>query len=342
MTCIRNGCNKPSHNGKSGYYCSFSCRDKIIYPKCIRIGCNNDSFNGKTNEYCSFRCRDMPSSIQTNNNSYRNRSSSSSIQTNNNSYRNMSSSLTNANNNSYRNRSSSSIQIRNSINDEVKIYITDEGSCILFYYPGRFTKVDNYFNGIFLANFFEDVECPIIIQYSSRSEKLIYKNVEAAFQASKFTHHPRFNEFKNCSGSEAFRLKKDLSGYEDYSYGGLGNQYNKTNNSRLANYFAMRYCLTQKFKYSKLIEKLLETRDAFLCEHNEKIGRDNEWSDNNDGSGKNLLGLLLMLERNRLMNNSQNGLLIYYGIDVENEYIGDNKLWQYYVKKFSDISTELE
>lgn len=75
--------------------------------------------------------------------------------------------------------------------------------------------------------------------------------------------------------------------------------------------------------------KLLETRDAFLLEHNSKSGRDKAcvhcmawhgilgkwtgddpveraanlrqiWSDNLDGSGKNWLGLQLMLLRDQL------------------------------------------
>ena len=49
-----------------------------------------------------------------------------------------------------------------------------------------------------------------------------------------------------------------------------------------------------------MAEALKATGDAFLLEHNSVQGRDGVWSDNNDGTGQNWLGLQLMLVRDRL------------------------------------------
>ena len=45
---------------------------------------------------------------------------------------------------------------------------------------------------------------------------------------------------------------------------------------------------------------LLGTGEAFLLEHNPKTGRDSSWSDNHDGTGKNWLGMQLMIIRDEL------------------------------------------
>lgn len=54
----------------------------------------------------------------------------------------------------------------------------------------------------------------------------------------------------------------------------------------------MREALYAKFtQHSDLKEKLLETKDATLVEH---TGNDSYWGDGGDGTGKNMLGILLM------------------------------------------------
>lgn len=60
----------------------------------------------------------------------------------------------------------------------------------------------------------------------------------------------------------------------------------------------MRTALEAKFtQHEDLQQILLSTREATLVEHTE---RDSYWGDGGDGSGKNMLGRLLMEIRNRL------------------------------------------
>lgn len=62
----------------------------------------------------------------------------------------------------------------------------------------------------------------------------------------------------------------------------------------------MRDALRAKFTQNKeLKQTLLETGDATLVEH---TGNDNYWADGGDGSGKNMLGILLMELREELKN----------------------------------------
>merc|ERR1719160_1458437 len=118
-----------------------------------------------------------------------------------------------------------------------------------------------------------------------------FSNAEAAFQALKFWRI-RLDAFRAAGGAEAFRLRKELRGHakEDRSYGGYG-----------SNWAGMMAVLSAKFKEGSLMaEALKATGDAFLLEHNSVQGRDGVWSDNNDGTGQNWLGLQLMLVRDRL------------------------------------------
>lgn len=60
----------------------------------------------------------------------------------------------------------------------------------------------------------------------------------------------------------------------------------------------MREALYAKFtQHSDLMEKLLATGDAVLVEHTQN---DRYWGDGGDGSGRNMLGQLLMELRNQL------------------------------------------
>ncbi len=58
--CKRNGCFKPSHNGKSNQFCSLGCyeADKRKHAECARHGCSKPSWNGEDGEFCSRKCRD--------------------------------------------------------------------------------------------------------------------------------------------------------------------------------------------------------------------------------------------------------------------------------------------
>lgn len=64
----------------------------------------------------------------------------------------------------------------------------------------------------------------------------------------------------------------------------------------------MRHAVLAKFQQHEAIrQRLLETGDAVLVEHTE---RDAYWGDGGDGSGKNMLGKILMEVRKKLATNS--------------------------------------
>lgn len=150
---------------------------------------------------------------------------------------------------------------------------------IAFYYPDHNTPWDLVYQCQFLANFYP---CPSPITLTINSITGTFLNSEAAFQATKWWNTPHRTEFEGKTGSQAFTLKKSLHN-PDYTYAGLGSSYE-----------AMKTVLTQKFSDSTLQQALLATKDAYLLEHNEVTGRDQTWSDNNDGTGENQLGKVLM------------------------------------------------
>jgi len=85
-------------------------------------------------------------------------------------------------------------------------------------------------------------------------------------------------------------LKKSLGGTEDWTYGGFG-----------SNWKAMEAVLRAKFAPGTVMARALhDTGAAFLLEHNAVSGRDQIWSDNHEGDGKNWLGMQLMLVRKGL------------------------------------------
>ncbi|CAE7266961.1 unnamed protein product [Symbiodinium sp. CCMP2592] len=155
-----------------------------------------------------------------------------------------------------------------------------------FYFPGYETAWDKDCGCSFLGNFY-----PASISLTIRGKSTQFRNAEAAFQACKFP--ARASEFASCDGWQAFRLRSDCAGEgeADARFGGFG-----------SNWRAMRAVLMEKFKDRKLREALLKTGDCFLLEHNERVGRDEFWSDNGNGTGVNALGLQLMLIREDLLN----------------------------------------
>ena len=158
-----------------------------------------------------------------------------------------------------------------------------------FYYPDKEEPWDILCGSSFLGNFYPQEEVLWLTAYSTERK---FQNAEAAFQALKFW--PQADRFEGSTGDEAFRLKQQLKGQEDWTYGGYG-----------SNWKGMYAVLRAKFKPgSSLASALLETGDAFLLEHNSRQGRDSVWSDNMDGTGTNWLGLQLMLLREELTPNS--------------------------------------
>ena len=125
-----------------------------------------------------------------------------------------------------------------------------------------------------LGNFY-----PVSVEYNG----LVFANSEAAFQAQKFIHRSDLMaEFTTLSGDQAFRRARELrewirSDWFDVNVG------------------VMRGVLVAKIEQNPELARRLEaTRDAYLIEHNPVKGRDAFWSDDHDGTGKNMLGILWM------------------------------------------------
>jgi len=115
-----------------------------------------------------------------------------------------------------------------------------------------------------------------------------FRNAEAAFHALKFWNVA--DEFANLSGPAALMKKKRLAGHEDLSFGGHG-----------SNWQAMLAVLRSKFAPgSRWAIGLLQTGDAFLLKRGCLGDRDDIWSDDGTGKGRNWLGMQLMLVRDEL------------------------------------------
>lgn len=149
---------------------------------------------------------------------------------------------------------------------------------LAFYFPDKEEPCDRLCGCSFLGNFFAT---PV------QMEEGTFRNAEAAFQALKF---PRqyVPQFENLTGDQAFKLKRQLEqqGLDSRSFGKYRSNWN-----------AMLKVLAAKFSSPQMLKYLLQTRDAFLLEHNSVLDRDKVWSNNSDGEGWNWLGLQLMLIR---------------------------------------------
>jgi len=175
---------------------------------------------------------------------------------------------------------------------------------IAFYYPDKEDACDALCQAGFLGNFWSVGQDGMRVSDRVRNTECSFSNAEAAFQALKFWHAA--DQFRHASGGQAFQLKKRL-GNPDFSYGGYG-----------SNWLGMLAVLEQKFPHgSALADKLKETGDSFLLEHNAVSGRDAVWSDNSDGSGTNWLGLQLMLIRDQLANRDAWTKLIRSEVDLQ-------------------------
>lgn len=116
----------------------------------------------------------------------------------------------------------------------------------------------------------------------------IWKTSEHYFQAQKFAGTefeekvrlaPTAKESANLGRNRKFPLRRDWEEVKDD---------------------IMREALRAKFTQDKDLKKILiETGDAELVEH---TANDNYWGDGGDGSGKNMLGKLLMELREELKN----------------------------------------
>jgi predicted NAD-dependent protein-ADP-ribosyltransferase YbiA (DUF1768 family) len=160
---------------------------------------------------------------------------------------------------------------------------------LAFYYPGNNTDWDNVYGVPYFGNFWVE---PFEVQLMGTVKASFY-TAEAAYQASKWwndsTIRNTFEQFK--TGNEAFDYKrKHLKNTSpDGQYGGY------TTGEE-----AMFEILKRKFSddHPSLKAALGATGNAYLLEHGAKLThQDMIWSDGNDGTGTNHLGICLMKVR---------------------------------------------
>jgi predicted NAD-dependent protein-ADP-ribosyltransferase YbiA (DUF1768 family) len=148
------------------------------------------------------------------------------------------------------------------------------GNIILFY---NNQIPDNYW----LSNFF-----PCSLIYNNNT----FTNSDSLFQSLKFEHIPNFHtKFTNLDAGESFKVARfnKVRCINGWISDGL-------------NVDAMAKTLNIKFSQnSNLGDQLVETGSAYLLEHCPPR-RDVFWADNGNGTGKNMLGQLLMKQRGNI------------------------------------------
>mmetsp|Transcript_25766 Transcript_25766/g.47090 ORF Transcript_25766/g.47090 Transcript_25766/m.47090 type:complete len:412 (-) Transcript_25766:145-1380(-) len=156
---------------------------------------------------------------------------------------------------------------------------------VAFYYPGVNAPCDDLCGCPWFGNFYGN-------SMTLRGRR--FACAEGAFQALKFWSDAE--KFTDKSGKEAFQLKMELeaSGTADFTYAGYG-----------SNWKGMMAVQRAKFQDEDMRACLTATGDKFVLEHNSVCGRDHVWSNNQNGSGRNWLGMLLMLLRDELSGSSQ-------------------------------------
>lgn len=160
---------------------------------------------------------------------------------------------------------------------------------IAFSFPGKEEICDKICQSAFLGNYWDLGPNGLQIQAPNNpGDFRSFRNAEAALVALRYWD--RADELAEISGEQAAQLRDETTGHEDFSYCGYGSNWN-----------AMFAVLRQKFKPgSELAELLSGTGEAFLLNRVYAKGTDMVWSDNNDGSGLNWLGMQLMLIRDEV------------------------------------------
>ena len=159
-----------------------------------------------------------------------------------------------------------------------------------FYYPGQNTDWDNVFGVPDFGNFWVE---PFEVQLKT-TRKATFQTAEAAYQASKWWNDGiMVKSFESAAdGDAAFRIKRKNQNDRisfDGAYGGF-----RTGED------AMFEILKQKFSkdHLELHHALKATGNAYLLEHSAVLSHpDFTWSDGNDGTGTNHLGICLMKVR---------------------------------------------
>ncbi|MFJ5510542.1 NADAR family protein [Pectobacterium jejuense] len=140
---------------------------------------------------------------------------------------------------------------------------------ILFY---RVNEQYGFFSNFFKCNFIVD--------------SITWPTVEHYFQSQKFQDEVLKEKIRNLfSPMDAAKLGRDRSLP-------LRKYWDDVKNN------IMRFAVLEKFKQNNVAKEiLLSTGDALLVEHTHN---DNYWADGGDGSGKNMLGIILMETRETL------------------------------------------
>lgn len=118
-----------------------------------------------------------------------------------------------------------------------------------------------------------------------------FRNSEAAFQAQKFIYHPQLmQQFTTLSGDQAFHLARN-------NFALIRPDWANVKVQTMADILC-----SKVVQHPEIAKWLRATGNAHLVEHNPVKGRDAFWSDDNDGTGKNMLGKLWMQVRSSLFN----------------------------------------
>ena len=119
-----------------------------------------------------------------------------------------------------------------------------------------------------------------------------FKCAEAFFQSRKFKDSNIIDQFTQVHGDEAFKLAKKFT--KNWTQ-------QQTDAWKKENLQVMEEVLLEKFTQHKDLGKLLlATGKTYLIEHIPVKGRDAFYGDDNDGTGQNKLGELLMKTRAKL------------------------------------------
>ena len=162
------------------------------------------------------------------------------------------------------------------------------------YPPAGLTPWDDYYRFEEFGNFWI---CPKQITITIGGVSGSFHTAEAAFQATKWWQYKSIlQDFESAAdGPAAYKakVKAEAAHAADRNYGGLGQDPHKPTHKSPGE-CAMRAILDVKYESPSLQSLLLESGDAYLLEHNDRHGKDHTWSDDQDGTGGNQLGLTLM------------------------------------------------
>lgn len=122
---------------------------------------------------------------------------------------------------------------------------------------------------------------------------ITYRCVNAAFYA-QLVEHPKRYLFCNLSGNVASKVAEEI--IMDKNRGLLDKWYDPTHKNFVGH--LMFEILKVKFENPNYCQKLLRTGNKLIIQHSLKVSKNGDiWGDNCDGSGGNLVGVLLMIVR---------------------------------------------